>query len=170
MHVQLVPLHWTITWTCIKANNSVHTGWLGFMFLKNPGSVRALVRTIFLLISSGTFSNLIVTNLRLTEFKKHCDFSRYLLVWGYGQTIFGFIRFLTCCGGFTGMNCHQIQGHSLKFAHCLHAENTTLRKRATFAKYFPPLSRLGIKGGKESFLHGAVFNQMALRKDLNWRY
>lgn len=39
------------------------------MFLKNAGRVRALVRTIFLLISSGTFSNLIVTNLRLSEFK-----------------------------------------------------------------------------------------------------
>lgn len=39
------------------------------MFLTNAGRVRALVRTIFLLISSGTFSNLIVTNLRLSEFK-----------------------------------------------------------------------------------------------------
>lgn len=39
------------------------------MFLKNAGRVRALVRTIFLLISSGTFSNLIVTNLGLSEFK-----------------------------------------------------------------------------------------------------
>lgn len=39
------------------------------MFLKNAGRVRALVRTIFLLISSGTFSNLIVTNLMLNEFK-----------------------------------------------------------------------------------------------------
>lgn len=39
------------------------------MFLKNAGRVRALVRTIFLLISSGTFSSLIVTNLRLSEFK-----------------------------------------------------------------------------------------------------
>lgn len=39
------------------------------MFLKNTGRVRALVRTIFLLISSGTFSNLIVTNLGLSEFK-----------------------------------------------------------------------------------------------------
>lgn len=39
------------------------------MFLKNAGRVRALVRTIFLLINSGTFSNLIVTNLRLSGFK-----------------------------------------------------------------------------------------------------